>query len=131
MTPHASAPARAGSCRACPVSCERVVHPAGCLEAGCSRLYSHERDGRSYVGCLEGVYRVEIDLDLFHALQRTVRGGFGALRAEREPLPMCRSEVESTFEHRADGPCINPDFLLSGPEHEYRVVVNPRSTDPA
>ncbi|MGD9694225.1 MAG: hypothetical protein AB7V42_01015 [Thermoleophilia bacterium] len=130
MTPDAPAAARAGSCRACPVSCERVVYPAECVRSECSRLYSLARDGVTFVGCLEGVFGVEIDLERLHLLQDG-RGGFGALRAERDPLPMCRSEVERTFEHRADGPCVNPDFLLSGPEHEYRVIVNPRSGDPA
>ena len=104
MTPTTAAAARAaGSCRQCPVSCERVVYPAGCIESGCSR--------RTWMGCLEGVYRAEIDLDGFRRLQRTA-AGFGALRATKEPLPMCRCDVERTFEHRSDGPCVNPDFLL-------------------
>ena len=124
----AAAALAAGSCRQCPVSCERVVHPAGCLESGCSRLYSYEEDGRTWIGCMEGVYRAEIDLERFQALQRT-RGGFGALRAAREPLPMCRAEVERTFEHRSDGPCVNPDFLLSAPRHAYTVTASRRAED--
>jgi hypothetical protein len=128
MTPTAAAARAAGSCRSCPVSCEKVVYPAGCLESGCVRLYSYEQDGRTWIGCLEGVYRVDIDLERFRMLQRT-KGGFGALRAAREPLPICCSEVERTYEHRSDGPCVNPDFLLSGPRHVYTVTATRRAGD--
>jgi hypothetical protein len=123
-----AARAEAGSCRRCPISCERVVEPAGCLEAGCPRLYSHERDGRTWIGCAAGVYDVEIDLDGLTRLQRTA-AGFGALRASREPLPICRSEVERTFEHRASAACVNPDFLLSGAASGYAVVTSRRAGD--
>ena len=80
------------------------------------------------MGCLEGIYRVEIDLDGFRRLQRTA-AGFGALRAAREPLPMCRCDVERTFEHRCDGPCVNPDFLLSGQDRAYTVRATRREDD--
>lgn len=121
MTPSAAATALvAGSCRQCPVSCERVVQPAGCVESGCSRLYSYERDGSTWMGCLEGVYQVEIEVDGFRRLQRTA-AGFGALRASREPLGICRSAVERTFEHRGAATCVNPDFLLSS-AGEYVVT---------
>jgi hypothetical protein len=38
---------------------------------------------------------------------------------------MCRTEVERTFEHRSDGPCVNPDFLLSAHRGGYRVTATP------
>lgn len=104
----------AGSCRMCPVSCERVVYPSGCVEARCERLYTYERAGRTLMGCLEQVFRVEIDVEAFRAMQRT-RAGFGALRVWRDPLGMCRCAVEPTFEHRRHGPCVNPDFRESAP----------------
>lgn len=129
MTASAAATALvAGSCRQCPVSCERVVQPAGCVESRCSRLYSYEREGRTWMGCLEGIYQVEIDLDGFLRLQRTA-AGFGGLRASREPLEICRSAVERTFEHRGAAPCVNPDFLLSG-GGEYTVRATRREGDP-
>lgn len=109
------------SCRRCPVACERVVYPAGCIAASCSRLYAYEEAGRTYIGCLARVYEVEIDLDAFRRLERT-KGGFGALRAMREPLPVCRTEIERTFEHRDHGACVNPDFLLSAPHRPYTVT---------
>lgn len=129
MTPSAAATALvAGSCRQCPVSCERVVHPAGCVESGCSRLYSYERHGRTWMGCLEGVFGVEIDLEGFRRMQRTA-AGFGGLRAAREPLAICRSAVERTFEHRGATHCVNPDFLLSG-SGDYVVTATRREDDP-
>lgn len=129
MSPSAAATAMvAGSCRQCPVTCERVVQPAGCVESGCARLYSYEREGRTWMGCLEGVFGVEIDLDGFRRLQRTA-AGFGGLRAAREPLGICHSRVERTFEHRGAEPCVNPDFLLSG-SGDYVVTAGRREGDP-
>jgi len=128
MSPSAAATAMvAGSCRQCPVGCERVVHPAGCVEAGCTRLYSYERDGRTWMGCMEGVYGVEIDLESFRLLQRTA-AGFGGLRAARPPLGICRSVVERTFEHRGAPRCVNPDSLLSG-AGDYVVTATRREGD--
>lgn len=104
----------AGSCRMCPVGCERVVYPSGCVESGCSRLYTYERDGRRVMGCLEQVFRVEIDVECFRELQRT-RLGFGALRVRRDPLPQCVCAIERTFAHRPHGDCGNPGFLAAAP----------------
>ena len=42
----------AGSCRLCPVACERLVYPSGCLESGCTRLYERSDSG---VRGLEGL----------------------------------------------------------------------------
>jgi hypothetical protein len=107
------------------VFCEKVVYPAGCVESGCSRLYAYEEEGRTYIGCLEKVYAVEIDLELFRNAQRG-KGGFGALRTVRDPLPCCRTEVETTFAHRAQGGCLNPDFLPSAPRRPYTVTTRRR-----
>jgi hypothetical protein len=117
-----------GSCRRCPVYCERVVYPAGCVESGCPRVYAYEEGGRTYIGCLEKVYTVEIDLELLEEAQRA-RGGFGALKTARDPLPVCRTEVETTFAHRACGGCVNPDFLLSAPRRPYIVTARRRPPD--
>lgn len=115
----------AGSCRHCPVFCERLVYLAGCIESGCPRLYAYDERGRRYVGCLEKVFSPEVDLELFERAQES-RGGFGGLRAHREPLPVCRTAIERTFAHRADGGCVNPDFLLSEIREAFRVSGGPR-----
>lgn len=110
-----------GSCRRCPVTCDRVVHPAGCIERGCPALRTHTADGRTWMSCAQGVFRARIDIERFRALQRTA-AGFGGLLAEREPFPICHSEVQRTFADRG-GPCVNPDFLLSDAPGGYRVRV--------
>jgi len=59
---------------------------------------------------MQKVYEAEIDLDMLRLAERH-RDGFGAVRAVRVPLPMCRSEIESTYEHRAgELGCVNPEF---------------------
>ena len=96
-------------CRRCGVHCGKVVHPSACVARGCPFLYSFEEVGRTYVGCMQKVFDVEIDLALM--LEAEQRGEFGAVRASRRPLPMCRVEVESCYEGREDDlGCVNPEF---------------------
>ena len=96
-------------CRRCEVHCEKVVHPAACIAKACPFLYAYEAHGHTYIGCMQKVYAVEIDLDLLEAAER--KGGFGAVRAVRRPLPMCHTEIESTYTSRAsDLGCVNPEF---------------------
>jgi hypothetical protein len=59
---------------------------------------------------MQKVYEVEIDLDMLRAAEER-KPGFGAIRAVRQPLPMCKAEVERTYESRLDElGCINPEF---------------------
>lgn len=113
----------AGSCRQCPVACERVVYPAACLSSGCPRLYVHGEGDDTWIGCMEGVFRAEVNLARLRGMQRTA-AGFGGLRAAREPLPMCHTEVERTFAHRPGGMCVNPDFLLSDALDDALVIID-------
>jgi hypothetical protein len=97
-------------CRHCDVHCDKVVYPAACLERSCPFLYAFDEFGHTYVGCMQKVYKVEIDLHLLRAAGRR-RAGFGAMKAAREPLPMCKVEVERCYEHRAgELGCVNPEF---------------------
>ena len=98
-------------CRRCDVHCDKVVYPSACLERGCPFVYAFEEFGRTYVGCMQKVYGVEIDLELLHAAEAR-RGGFGAVRAVRTPLPMCHVEVEECYgaERAGDLGCQNPEF---------------------
>src|SRR5215475_14196654 len=97
-------------CRRCEVHCDKVVYPGACLARGCPFVYSYEAWGNTYVGCMQKVYDVEIDLDMLSAAERR-RPGFGAIRAVRQPLPMCKAEVERTYESRLDElGCVNPEF---------------------
>ena len=96
-------------CRRCGVHCDKVVYPSACVARACPFLYSFEEVGRTYVGCMQKVFSVEIDLVLM--LEAEQRGEFGAVRASRRPLPMCRVEVESCYEGREDDlGCVNPEF---------------------
>src|SRR5919201_303055 len=65
-------------CRRCGVHCDKVVYPAACLDRGCPFLYAYEAFGHTWVGCLQKVFEVEIDLDLLRAAEQG-RSGFGAV----------------------------------------------------
>jgi hypothetical protein len=110
-------------CRRCDVHCDKVVYPSACVERACPFLYAYEEWGRTYVGCMQKVYRVEIDLEILTEA-RGRKGGFGAVRAMRQPLPMCRAEVSSCYGHRAgDLGCVNPEFFeLPRGKPSFRVV---------
>jgi hypothetical protein len=100
-------------CRRCEVHCDKVVYPAACVERACPFLYAYEAWGHTYIGCMQKVYSVEIDLDLLREAEATSgrRGGFGAIRAKRMPLPMCRVEVDPCYVNRTDElGCVNPEF---------------------
>ena len=97
-------------CRRCEVHCDKVVYPSACLERACPFSYAYEDHGHTYVGCMQKVYGVEIDVDLMRAAEAQF-GGFGAVRAIRKPLPMCRVEVESCYDARGgELGCVNPEF---------------------
>jgi hypothetical protein len=98
-------------CRHCEVHCDKVVYPAACLERACPFVYAYEEFGHTYMGCMQKVFSVEIDLDLLKAAERR-RAGFGAVKAQGMPLPMCKVEVESCYESRIDDlGCRNPEFF--------------------
>jgi hypothetical protein len=97
-------------CRHCDVHCEKVIYPGSCLRMACPFVYAYEAWGRTYMGCMQKVFDVEIDLSLLQAAEAE-RGGFGAVRARRAPLPMCDVEVISTYSAREDDlGCRNPEF---------------------
>jgi len=98
-------------CRRCEVHCDRVVYPAACVARGCPFVYAYEAWGHTYMGCMQKVFDVEIDLDVLDELEAR-RDGFGAVKARRSPLPMCHSEISPCYEHRADEVgCRNPEFF--------------------
>jgi hypothetical protein len=109
-------------CRRCEVHCDKVVYPSACLERSCPFVYAYREHGHTFMGCMQKVYEVEIDLDLLEAAEAR-RDGFGAVKALRQPLPMCRAEVDPCFEHRADElGCVNPEFHeLPAASQTFRV----------
>jgi hypothetical protein len=75
---------------------------------------------------MQKVFDVEIDLLLM--LEAEERGAFGAVRAGKRPLPMCRVEVESCYEGREDDlGCVNPEFHeLPLGEPSFRIFAQVR-----
>jgi hypothetical protein len=110
-------------CRRCEVHCDKVVYPSACLSSGCPFAYAYEEHGHTFMGCMQKVYGVEIDLQMLQAAERT-REGFGAVRAARRPLPMCHSQVDPCYEHRTgELGCINPEFKeLPAGSPTFRVI---------
>jgi hypothetical protein len=118
-------------CRRCGVHCDKVVYPAACVRRSCPFVYAYEEWGHTYIGCMQKVYDVEIDLDALEEAQKR-KGGFGAVKTVRQPLPMCKAEVATCYEHRADERgCVNPEFFeLPRGKPSFRVVEQ-QPSDPA
>ena len=102
-------------CRQCCAFCDRVVHPAGCIAARCPYLYLYddEATGSRYMGCMNKVFRVEIDVELFEQAERT-RQGFGGVKLTGTPLAQCKTSVERAYDgNGAPFECINPGFFVA------------------
>jgi hypothetical protein len=98
-------------CRRCEVHCDKVVYPSACVERACPFMYAYEEFGHTYIGCMQRVYGVEIDLEMLGEAEARSEG-FGAMRTMRAPLPMCRVEVEECYGEERSGElgCVNPEF---------------------
>jgi hypothetical protein len=89
-----------------------MVNVSHCLELGCEFLYLYDDDetDRRYMGCMNKVFRVEIDMGLFHEAERT-RLGFGGVKMTGKPLSRCRTTVERAYDgHSPAFDCVNPAF---------------------
>ena len=87
--------------------------------------YAYEEWGRTYVGCMQKIFDVEIDLAVLEE-SRGRRDGFGGVRARRQPLPMCQAEVVRCYQTREDElGCLNPEF--NELSHESPVVPRHRA----
>ena len=108
-----AASAETAECRQCCAFCDRVLLPSGCLESGCPYLYLYddEKTGRRFMGCLNKVFKVEIDVELFHEAERT-RHGFGGVKLTGPPIARCRTTVERAYHGGGDAfACVNPRFF--------------------
>jgi hypothetical protein len=102
----------ASECRQCCAFCDRVVLPSGCLDSGCPYLYLYddEESGNRYMGCMNKVFAVEIDVAVFAEAERT-RHGFGGVKMTGMPLTQCRTSVERAYDGAgAAFDCVNPAF---------------------
>jgi hypothetical protein len=111
------------TCRQCEVHCDKVVYPSACISRSCPFAYAYEEHGHTFMGCMQKVFEAEIDLQMLLSLERR-REGFGAVRAQRRPLPMCRSEVDPCYAHRTgELGCVNPEFKeLPAESPTFRVI---------
>jgi hypothetical protein len=110
---HTAHPEQLSECRQCCSFCDRVLLPSGCIESACAYLYLYddEATGRRYMGCLNKVFKVEIDVELFRESERT-RHGFGGVKLTGRPLPICRTSVERAYHGGGDAfDCVNPMFF--------------------
>ena len=89
-------------------------------------VYAYEAFGHTYMGCMQRVFDVEIDLDLLRAAERR-RDGFGAVVARRAPLPMCHAEVESCYEQRGGRGRLPQPRVLRDPGSARRASASSRS----
>ncbi|HKG36407.1 MAG TPA: hypothetical protein VKA89_08230 [Solirubrobacterales bacterium] len=101
--------ARDGECRRCRSFCDKLVEPRGCVEMGCSYLYTYVDmlNGEQYLGCMQEVFGAEVQLSAVLA-----PGGFGGVKMTGSPLPQCQFSVERAYE--GTGPaydCVNPRFF--------------------
>lgn len=101
-----------GECRGCRTFCDKLIEPRDCLRMRCPYLWSYVDglSGRRFMGCVQKVFRGEIDIAGFEAAERS--GGFGGIKMTGRPLPQCQTRVEPAFE--GDGPahaCRNPEFF--------------------
>ena len=63
------------------------------------------------MGCMNKVFRAEIDVDAFEEAQRT-RHGFGGVKMTGMPIPQCRTSVERAYDGDGDPfDCVNPGFF--------------------
>ena len=90
-----------------------MLHPSGCIDSGCQYLYlfDEEETGGRFMGCMNKVFRAEIDVNAFEEAQRT-RHGFGGVKMTGMPIPQCRTSVERAYD--GDGEpfdCVNPGFF--------------------
>src|SRR6266508_3877549 len=61
-------------CRRCEVHCDKVVYPSACVERACPFLYAYEEFGHTYIGCMQKVYGVEIDLEMLREAEARREG---------------------------------------------------------
>ena len=90
-----------------------MLLPSGCLDANCRYLYLYddEETGSRYMGCMNKVFKVEIDMETFQQAERT-RHGYGGVKLTGVPTARCRTAVERAYHGCGDAfDCVNPRFF--------------------
>ena len=97
-------------CRRCGVHCDKVVYPAACLSAACPFLYAYEEWGHTYVGCMQNVYEVEIDLDVLRSAEVTRAGLRRRPRRAEAAADVPSRGLDLLRESGGGLGCVNPEF---------------------
>ena len=87
------------------------------MAAGCRYLYFYddETTGSRFMGCLNKVFDVEIDVEVFGEAERT-RHGYGGVKMTGTPITTCRTSVERAYDGHGDAfECINLSFFTAPP----------------
>ena len=87
------------------------------MAAGCRYLYFYddEKTGARYMGCLNKVFDVEIDVEVFAEAERT-RYGFGGVKLTGRPIGTCRTTVERAYDGYGEAfDCVNLGFFAPPP----------------
>ena len=113
-------------CRRCDVHCDKVVYPAACIARSCPFVYAYREFGHTYMGCLQKVFKAEIDVELFREAELT-RHGFGGVKMTGMPLPQCRTTVERAYDGYDEAfDCVNPGFFEKPVPHEHESAFDLR-----
>ena len=71
-TPLSLRPQDEVECRLCEVHCDKVVYPSACMDRSCPFVYAYEEHGHTFMGCMQKVFEVEIDVDMVRAAAGSV-----------------------------------------------------------
>lgn len=71
------------------------------------------------MGCMNKVFRGEIDVAVFQEAERT-RHGFGGVKMTGAPISRCKFSVEKAYDGHGDAfDCVNPQFFAEPDEDAF------------
>jgi len=71
------------------------------------------------MGCMNKVFRGEIDVAVFEEAERT-RLGFGGVKMTGKPISRCKFTVEKAYDGQGDAfDCVNPSFFADPDEDAF------------
>jgi hypothetical protein len=71
------------------------------------------------MGCMNKVFRGEIDVAVFEEAERT-RHGFGGVKMTGKPISRCKFSVEKAYDGHGEAfDCVNPQFFADPDEDAF------------
>ncbi len=109
------------ACHRCDVICEHVVYPSHCIRTSCRYVYAYTDGDTTYFGCVQKIFRPELDLAPMEPSSR--RDVYGALLARRRPLRECQAAIEHAYPSRYSWRgCQNPLFRHDPEEYAPEAI---------